>query len=529
MKVKSWLIGWLIIVITALSVLGFWVYRIDPYFHYHKPDLNRYFYPLNNQRSQNDGICKHFDYEALITGTSMTENFRTSEMDKIFGCNSIKVSFSGGSYKEINDNIERALKTNKNLKIILRGLDIGRFFDASDCMREDLGKYPTFLYDNNIFNDVEYLFNRDIIFGRAYQLTLNNNNEDFNSGITSFDDYSRWQSGFAFGINSVYPDGVIVDKMKGGDVHLTNEEKAIIKENIDKNVTSLADKFQDVDFYYFYTPYSIAWWCDLYNHNELTRQIEAERYITELILPHNNIHLFSFNNRTDITTDLNNYKDTLHYATWINSLMLKWMHEGKYQITQNNYNEYLQKEYDFYSNYDYLSLNGQVDYEADYYAAALLNKELTGVGPMDVLNDDTVSVELMNAEYAISDNKVIGIDCKGSLKRDASSEKISDYMRDIEYVGAKFVLNMDGNNNYLSFYGQKIADHGRLTAYVYNENNEVIRTVEKNYTDLDNEKHQYVIDLSDVDGNVTVILNGGYIDNTGSANSKYVFSDIFLY
>ena len=132
MKAKVWLISWLVIVISALSVFGYWVYKIDPYFHYHKPDLDKYFYTLNNQRSQNDGIIKHFDYDAIITGTSMTENFRTSEADEIFGFHYIKVSFSGGTYKEINDNIEKALSINKNLKTVIRCLDLSHFFALPD-------------------------------------------------------------------------------------------------------------------------------------------------------------------------------------------------------------------------------------------------------------------------------------------------------------------------------------------------------------------------------------------------------------
>lgn len=132
MKVKVWLISWLILVVSALSVFGYWVYKIDPYFHYHKPELERYFYSLNNQRSQNDGISKHFEYDALVSGTSMTENFRTTEVDDIFGCNSIKVAFSGGTYKEINDNIEIALKNNGNLKTIIRCLDMGNFMNSYD-------------------------------------------------------------------------------------------------------------------------------------------------------------------------------------------------------------------------------------------------------------------------------------------------------------------------------------------------------------------------------------------------------------
>ena len=61
--------------------------------------------------------------------------------------------------------------------------------------------------------------------------------------------------------------------------------------------------------------------------------LEAEAYITELIIPHKNIHLFSFNRRTDITGHLNNYKDSVHYAIWVNSMVLKWMHVGEGLLT----------------------------------------------------------------------------------------------------------------------------------------------------------------------------------------------------
>ena len=50
-----------------------------------------------------------------------------------------------------------------------------------------------------------------------------------------------------------------------------------------------------------------------------------------------------------------------------------------------------------------------------------------------------------------------------------------------------------------------------------------------NYPDLDNEWHQYAVNLDGIYGNVTVVINGGYIDNLGSANSNYVFSKIILY
>ena len=99
MKSKIWLAGWLILVAVILGIMGIWVYRIDPYFHFHKPAVDKYYYTIDNQRSQNDGISKHFEYDAMITGTSMTENFKTSEFDKIFVVHSVKVTYSVVSYK----------------------------------------------------------------------------------------------------------------------------------------------------------------------------------------------------------------------------------------------------------------------------------------------------------------------------------------------------------------------------------------------------------------------------------------------
>lgn len=531
MKVKVWVISWLILVVSALSIFGYLVYRIDPYFHYHKPELDHYFYSLNNERSQNDGIIKHFDYDALVSGTSMTQNFRTTEIDEIFGCNTIKVPFAGGSYKEINDNIENALKNNVKLKTVIRCLDMDRFTNSYDEMRHDLGEYPTYLYDSNPFNDVEYLLNRDIIFGRAYQMTLDNDKEDFKPGITSFDDYSRWQPLFDFGINTVSPEGIVATSLERGfgQEHLSNEEKEVIKKNIELNVTNVADEYPHVDFYYFYPPYSIIIWNEWEKNGALYKMLEAEAYITELIVSHNNIHLYSFNSRTDITTDLNNYKDASHYATWINSLILKWMHDGQYQLTEENYKDFLKKEYDFYTTFDYSSINGQEDYEADFYAAALLNEELTGIKPLDVLNDDSLDVAINGAEYLTENGRNAIVDCHGTLSRNYNTEILTDYIRDKEFIGIKFTVNMDKGYNYLCFNGQKIRDHGSLTAYVYNEIGDIVGKQELKYSDLDNEVHQYVIDLSAVSGKVTVVLNGGYVDYTGSADSNYQFSNIYMY
>lgn len=377
MKAEKWLLCWGLIVVTILGVLGLLVYRVDPFFHYHKPDTGRYYYTLDNQRSQNDGIIRNFDYDAIIIGSSMTENFRTSEAEQLFQRRFIKTVFNGGSYKEMNDNIERALESHPECSLVIRCLDIERFFDSWDAMRTDLGEFPTYLYDSNPLNDVNYLLNRDVLFGRVFPMIAARREAGFQPGITSFDDYSRTQERHTFGIHTVCPYG-IERRWPEEQEHLTEEDRERIRENIERNVTATADKYPDVVFYYYYPPYSADAWNDWGNQGLIYKKLEAEAYITDLILPHQNIRLFSFHNRTDLTTNLNHYTDSYHYAAWINSLILQWMHDGTGQLTADNVQDYRNEEYEFYTTFDYESINGQEDYANDTQAAEEFRAELTG-------------------------------------------------------------------------------------------------------------------------------------------------------
>lgn len=370
MRSKTWLTGYFCIVIASLCLIGVVVYDIDPCFHYHSPHTEKYYYRLTDQRQQNDGIVKHFDYNAIITGTSMTEQFKTSEVDALFNVNSIKVPFSGASYKEVSDNLRIALQYHPKLKMVIRGLDMNLFFDNHDAMKYELEEYPSYLYNENVFDDVNYLFNRDTLI-EIYQL-LAENLRGTVPGITSFDEYSVWQDSYTFGINTVCPGEIHPERSERMQVHLTDEEKQVIRENICANVTSLAEEYPEVIFYYFFPPYSAVWWAEQVESGVVYRQIEAEQYIIELMLKYDNIRLYSFNNRTDITTDLNHYKDAGHYASWINSLMLRWMYDGEYLLTKGNYLDYLKEEREFYTGFDYESLNGQEDYECDEDASELL-------------------------------------------------------------------------------------------------------------------------------------------------------------
>ena len=371
MKAGRWTAIWTALVLVLFALIGAAVYVVDPYFHYHAPDTGRWYYELNNERYQNDGILRHFDYDAMIIGNSMSHNFKTTEMDELFGVNAVKTTFSGGDYSEMYDYLALALSLHPDMKMVLRSLDgVKLMLDKSDDARND----PTYsyLFDQNPVNDVKYLLNRDVFFGRVLPMIAR---EGERQGITSFDEYSSWQ--FVSGISQVTVDGVHT-KEHQAPVHLTEEQKETIKRNITQNITCLAEEYPNTQFYCFYAPYSIMWWQYLAEEGTIYQRVEAEEYAASLMLEYNNIHLFCFSCRADIISDLNNYVDTMHYGAWVNSLMLRWMADGQYELTKENLHDYMQKELTFYLNYDYATLNDQVDYEDDLTAERLVMDEIRG-------------------------------------------------------------------------------------------------------------------------------------------------------
>lgn len=348
---KKWTAAFIAVTLVLLAGFGGVTAVIDPYFHYHKP-LKGLQYVIENQRYQNNGIVKHFEYDAVVTGTSMSENFKTTEMNEIFGVNAVKVPFSGSSYKEISDNLKVAAKHNPELKMAIYCLDYDDILAPADRMNYDEDSYPRYLYDDLLFNDAEYVFNKEILLGDTYGVI-----EYTKAGgvTTDFDTYGNWMEGRTFGKEAL--DQLYERPEKAEEVtEITEEDYRTIKENITRNMTDLADAYPEVDFYLFFSPYSIYFWDQMHQEGILDRQLEAEKYAIELMLQSDNIHLFSFFTEYGMICDLNNYKDILHYREEINSQVLRWMKEGTHELTRENYQEYCSQMKEFYQNYDYDSL-----------------------------------------------------------------------------------------------------------------------------------------------------------------------------
>ncbi len=344
---RSWFIKCIIALILSVFAIVLAVWVFDPYFHFHRP-FSFVSYRLYDERYINDGISRHFDYDTIITGTSMSQNFKTSEADELFNVKSVKESFSGAGYRELSQNLDRALSRHE-VKNVIWTMDFNALIREKDYDQYD--DYPTYLYDDNPWNDVSYIFNKTVWYHGVLPnmaMTL------MGKPSTTFDEYSSWdkETGYEY-IMAGYDRWEEKADMTPG---LDDESKVMVEENVRQNFVELVNKYPDTVFYIFYTPYSICWWDFMNQEGMMKMQFDAETIATELLLQCPNVKLYNFNDKYDIITNLDNYRDKEHYSADINSLILKWIADDEGLVTKDNYQELLSKEEDYYLNYDYESI-----------------------------------------------------------------------------------------------------------------------------------------------------------------------------
>lgn len=343
---KKWVILALAATVLCFVLFALPTVIIDPLFHYHGP-LDSMQYALDNERYQNDGIMRHFDYNALITGSSMTQNYKSSDFDRLWGTKSIKVSYSGGGLKEIGSAVKRAGERNGGLEYVLWGLDLWQLKEDKDWSQYN---YPEFLCDDNPFNDAEYVLNKELLIDYTWLRTLAYT--DSGGVTTPFDVYKNWMYGREFGREKAMAS--YTHRPRAREQQLFDEAAAKkLRENVEQNIIPAVIARQDIEYYIYFSPFSILWWDESAGNGLLEYYLSMAEYTAELLLPYENVKLFSFFNEYDLICDLDLFMDTAHFHEDINSQLLVWMKEGKNRLTEDNFEECFQQMREFYGSYDY--------------------------------------------------------------------------------------------------------------------------------------------------------------------------------
>lgn len=343
---RRWLAGFLALVLTGLLGAGALVVYVDPFFQYHKP-LSWFPYLVDNQVNQNPGLAKHMDYEAALLGSSMTASFNTDWFEEKLGVRTQKLSYNGSYPRDLANVMELIFRAKKDqVKALYVAVDQATF--SADVAET---KFPVtdYLYDENLLNDVQYLFNKDVILD--YILRPLADPKDKSDWAELYKPW--WTDEYYTKANVLMYYEPAAEKAEAMEENYFVEA---VEQNLRQNLIPYIEAHPETEFVFFYPPYSILFWNDVTRQKELDAVIRRLSYMTERLLSYENVRIFNFLGKEEIICNLNNYADFMHYHKDTCRYITDCFATGENELTTENYRASFAQLRELAEQYDYQAI-----------------------------------------------------------------------------------------------------------------------------------------------------------------------------
>ena len=317
---KRWALLSLTMLILALTGIVASVVIIDPFQLYHR--ATAFIPPITNstQNYFNAGIAKTYDYDSVIIGSSMTENFTPSQLDAELGGHYVKLPINGGSSFNHKQMMDLAFATH-DVKNVFYGIDVEAltfFYKTPKC------DMPEYLYDTNLFNDTQYWFNRSVLATYIPKCLKTLGQRDETQPDTMYN------CGKEAALR-----GVTISNKEVAQAERP-EDPVLLQQymlNMEHNFIPYVEGHPDTEFVFFFPPYSLVRWYELYSQRLMGEFLSQKEAIIERLLPYENVRIYDFQAKLEWICNLDNYIDPGHYGEWINDEMVRLIAEDQYRIT----------------------------------------------------------------------------------------------------------------------------------------------------------------------------------------------------
>ncbi len=329
MTYKKWAVKTISLSLVLLLILGGITFAVDPLYQYRYDENDSYF--LSSKFSC-AGLIKNYEYDSVMLGSSMTQNFDPDIFKDEMGLNLLKVNVGGMSVPELCVYLDY-IDEHSDCKKVFVSLDLQRFAINPD---EAEFKIPKHLI-NGYWDDYKYLLSSEV-YTRFLPLdlaikgleTLNIEVPSFIKNTTDIDELGSWYRDYPSGeeavLKSLEKDGFGVSSIVAEDV----DENA--KENIELLFSTIEKVSDETEYVFFFPPYSSLYWFHSRDNGHFDAFCEAKESIFNLSKNYKNITVYDFQN-FDLTADLNNYRDITHYSKDINDYMVKCFADGTGLVT----------------------------------------------------------------------------------------------------------------------------------------------------------------------------------------------------
>ncbi|NLL77817.1 MAG: hypothetical protein GX235_11340 [Clostridiales bacterium] len=341
---KKWILIFITVFAAAAATVVALVIYVDPFFQYHKP-IDDFPYVVDNQINQNPGMARHMDYDSVILGSSMTVNFNTNWFEELMGLKALKLSYSGAFPKDQANIMDIIFDSGNEVDAVFLGIDVITY---SAGVEETKYPIPEYLYDSCVWNDIDYVLNKDVLLQYILRPLADPDKTDLATVYASWWTEEYYNKQWVMH-NYVQPEKV--EEEADPENYVRN-----VKVNLDANICPYIEANPDTEFYIFYPPYSILFWNDVLRENHMEATMKEYEYMTERLLAYDNVRVFFFPNQEWIICDLDNYADYSHYHPDINRYMTECFVSGECEVTEENLTGELSKMRDIVAAYDFEEL-----------------------------------------------------------------------------------------------------------------------------------------------------------------------------
>jgi hypothetical protein len=320
---------------------------VDPLQLFRPARLTPAAYSLDS-RMQNAGLIRSQQYDTVFMGTSLAIHFRQSDIDRVLGVHSIKLTMTGSNSTEQGFVLAQALE--KHPGRVIWQTDDWIFHDAPEI---DADVYlPANLYRRNARGIAEYLFSgsmareslwllaRSIAPLRPVTSRLTNgvvfkfplsNVDDINALPRNFDVAGSYNARAAIAAFRR-----ITDPAHSAYLAQDYDYDAMVR-HFERDAISLIEKYPEVQFDIYFTPYSILQFVAMRDASPATLKIvyDFSVYAAKRLTEFANVRLFDFRAAKEVTHDLNNYSDVIHHSPAVDLGILHWLAAGDYLVTRD--------------------------------------------------------------------------------------------------------------------------------------------------------------------------------------------------
>jgi hypothetical protein len=340
------------VIILSAAALNF---VVDPLQLFRPARFTPTGYSLDS-RMQNAGLIRSQDFDTVFMGTSLAIHFRQSDIDRVLGVKSLKLTMTGSNSVEQSFVLAQALQ--RHPKRVIWQADDWIFRDAPDI---DSDIYlPANLYRRNLKGIAEYLFSGSMARESLWLLARSiaplqpitsrlTNGVLFKFPLSNVDDINVLRSDFDVAGTYNAKQATAAFRRITNPAHSMYlaqdyDYQAMIS-HFERDAISLIEQYPDVKFDIYFTPYSILQFVAMRTASPATLKIvyDFSIYASKRLTQFPNVRLFDFRAVKEVTHDLNNYSDVIHHSPAIDLKILSWLAAGDYLVSRDAPNAQLDR------------------------------------------------------------------------------------------------------------------------------------------------------------------------------------------